>query len=246
LYYVCNYNSNYDLLIYSTYRGNCSFRKFAPAPIIQPYYCFQSGIVSSCPAYFHDWKLNRDCEKSPSAWVYHTNGVYRNAFCAICNLGDDILSAQVEGVPGKGLLQSNYTYRILDIIYDYEWDRPITISNTLTTVVRLNANTRECCISTTCYNITYLSTWGTIPTRDAYLWLPFNTSYTDESSLHHAFTESVDISTLCLGIGDPFRIPIGAAVEGQVNFSLHTILPESHSKFTRPLNHDVKVESTPR
>ncbi|KAF6022021.1 hypothetical protein EB796_019668 [Bugula neritina] len=150
--------------------------------MIQPYYCFQSGIVSSCPAYFDDWKLIRDCEKSPTAWVYHTNGVYRNAFCAICNLGDDILSAQVEGVPGKGLLQSNYTYRILDIIYDYEWDRPITV-------------------------------------RDAYLWLPFNTSYTDESSLHHAFTESVDISTLCLGIGDPFRIPIGAAVEGQVNFS---------------------------
>ena len=56
--------------------------------------------------------MDTDCTQGISSWVYHNNVVFRNAFCAICNLGDAILSANVFGlseVDSSQNLTSNLT-----------------------------------------------------------------------------------------------------------------------------------------
>ena len=84
-----------QLCIYPYFRTNCSFRNYVPNNEKHAYRCYTSGIVSECPDYFADWKLNQDCTQGQVSWVYHGSKVYRNAFCAICNLGDEIVNTDV-------------------------------------------------------------------------------------------------------------------------------------------------------
>ena len=90
--------------MFCSHSDHCRLVGFQPpkkdAKILHPYSCFREGIISTCPSQFSDWKLREHCEEGDNSWVYHTdkNGklrTYRNSYCAVCNLGDEIRNASI-------------------------------------------------------------------------------------------------------------------------------------------------------
>ena len=52
-------------------------------------------IISSCPPKYNDWTLSESCKRSSTNFIYYGNKVFKNFYCAICHLGDDLEYAYV-------------------------------------------------------------------------------------------------------------------------------------------------------
>ena len=56
------------------------------------------GFISTCPPHLSDWAIANDCKTGPVSTVFYKNSTYRNSYCAICNLGDEVIDTTLAGV----------------------------------------------------------------------------------------------------------------------------------------------------
>ena len=79
------------------------------------YHVCDTGFISTCPSYFDDWVISKDCESGPVSVVYYGDLTYRNSYCAICNLGDAILNSTLIGnLPTN----QDLTHNEVDFVYE--------------------------------------------------------------------------------------------------------------------------------
>lgn len=200
--YVCTIPELNAHLFYC--RKSCAFRAYT-LPRNQTYWCLQRAVVSTCPEYFSTWKLHRDCEQSPSSWVYHNKTVYRNMYCAVCNLGDAIVEANIEGFNGDFSFKDKFTKAVFE-----EW-RPGNTSS-YQELVHVDVNSNECCVKGVCLHNSQIL-WGAVIAGTMSRALPFNISLQDGiTSLNGSF-QSTDLKLdyFCSATPSPSRGPIGAA-----------------------------------
>ena len=62
-------------------RGSCKLKGYIPS---NQYRC-PLEVISTCPDYFLDWKINDKCENGRIEYVRDTSRIYRNWACASCN-----------------------------------------------------------------------------------------------------------------------------------------------------------------
>ena len=58
-------------------------------------------IISSCPPKYNDWTLSENCKSSSTIFIYYGNRIFKNFYCAICHLGDNLKDVHL--TPPKGL-----------------------------------------------------------------------------------------------------------------------------------------------
>ncbi|XP_067947983.1 uncharacterized protein [Watersipora subatra] len=84
---------------FGKHRGRCKFKEYAPPEgnELFRYSCSTDfkKPVSSCPEAYRGWKLRTDCKKQPTALVYGKEKAFKNIYCAICNLGDELQFAEL-------------------------------------------------------------------------------------------------------------------------------------------------------
>lgn len=119
---------------------DCELTRYAPpSGTSWPYPCMYVGVISTCPTHFDNWKLKSDCESGDNSWVYYretrpdpniidpgqkVSAVYKNSYCAICNMDDNITDASIERrkhygrIPFWGqagvLFSARVTFKFLD------------------------------------------------------------------------------------------------------------------------------------
>ena len=148
-----------------------------------------TGIVSECPDYFSGWKISEDCAQGPVSWVNSKGAEYRNSYCAICNLGDQIIDASF-------------------MHHNDDWYSQIYLEITAPTAVNLGAVTldmtnNECCWDGDCQKNSRLSSamsqWGSVAGRDSNhcLKLPFDSTCSSDFDLSDIGQTVTEFDYLC-------------------------------------------------
>lgn len=83
-------------LIYCS--GACTFQAFTPPDedtgLFYP--CdLERDLINTCPPSYSDWRLSELCVIAATSFLYTDTHIFRNAYCAICHLGDSISSADI-------------------------------------------------------------------------------------------------------------------------------------------------------
>ena len=194
----------------TSFREMCSFQEYIPEDNTPGYRCLTEGIVSQCPTYFDNWKLKSDCVNGQSSWVYYRDAVFKNAYCAICNLGDDILKADVTR---DELMHDKYFQRYNIVILD--------LSN------------HECCNRDNCKQNTrgssLSSPWGSISTNSSNhcMRVPFSTECSNPDS-NSFYSRNMRFSFLCSStdLDQPARGDAGTpGIDGQPETNILTRAP---------------------
>ena len=152
--------------------------------------------MSSCPSYFKNWKLSRDCKEAVSSWIYYNDTIYRNSFCAICNLGDEITQSSTEGISDTDPLMR-------DLVRDYlQYVLPEPIWEDIGRV-ELDVNSNTCSYYYQTTNSSY-ETWESINVDQTCVKLPFNTNCTNSSSWFGTFpSTNLYTGSLCSELPEP-------------------------------------------
>lgn len=175
------------------FRDTCDLASFLPPAGVTHYWCYKN-LISDCPPEFEDWRVGRQCREGVSSWVYYGNDtVYRNSYCAICNLGDEIIKTRLEQLEDVvGSIRWLYGY-----VIKYEKDIIVAKEKSQRKLdVDLNNNT--CCTNGFCnfYDIRDNNDWGEIGAYNQCLSLPFNRTCSSDFSQEY---QSINLSytSLC-------------------------------------------------
>ena len=123
--------------------------------------------MSSCPPYFKNWKLSRDCKEAVSSWIYYNDTIYRNSYCAICHLGDEIIKSSTRAL-------STVFPLLRESVDDYLQYLPRPTGYSLGRV-ELDVNSNTCSYVNQSTNSSY-ETWESINVDQTCVKLPFNTN----------------------------------------------------------------------
>ncbi|XP_067948892.1 uncharacterized protein [Watersipora subatra] len=205
---------------------NCRFRGYKHPSTLDgkdPYWCYQQGIISTCPPYYNDWRISKKCKEPISSWVYQNQTIYRNAFCAICNLGDDILMVNVELLEGFVPLSVKFT-NFLSNALDY-------VKDDFTGLIEIDVDQLTCCFQSDC-GPTATGLWGEVNIQTQCKNLPFNTScYNSESWLLSYPSTDLLLQDFCLILPD-FRPPSPGLTPIELGQSPSSIFtPPSYAEF---------------
>ena len=90
------------------------------------YHICDQGFISTCPPHLSDWAIANDCKTGPVSTVFYQNSTYRNSYCAICNLGDEVINTTLLGnYPQNWMLkgaEENFVHRLTE-----KMNRPIAL-----------------------------------------------------------------------------------------------------------------------
>ena len=181
-------------------RESCNFRAYQHPTTedrVEPYWCYQKPIVSSCPSYFMNWKLSRDCKEAVSSWIYYNNTIYRNSYCAICHLGDDIIQSSTEGISPVFHLARELVSNHINIKTSVPTSSHIGL-------VKLDVNSNTCSYNDLNASTSY-KTWDSIGVDQHCFKLPFNTNCNNKNSWSETFPFSnLSTESLCSGLPNPY------------------------------------------
>jgi len=111
------------------FRGECSFDSYTLSLNDSDYFyeCPRERIYKSkCASMYSEWKLSKDCEWGPVSFVYYNNIVFRNYFCAICDVnypleyGETVTSGSLEDLFAESVYVSLRSY-ITTIRLSFNW-----------------------------------------------------------------------------------------------------------------------------
>lgn len=192
---------------------SCRFKSYTPPYQQTDYFypCdFEGGmeLVSSCPELYTSWKLSNDCEESPEFLVYSSFYVYRNSYCAICNLGDFIADADINPPPIPSSLKlAQYIPELTQSDTEY--------------IIRMSYQLKHCCgrcpgeSNEYCTPLTQLHLqWGQIwdVMKNTCFLAPFNTTCNNDTLSTQPYYDSWDVKLqflcpnvnfACTNISDP-------------------------------------------
>lgn len=137
--------------------------------------------------------------------------MYRNAFCVICNLGDEILSVNNERVRILTDGPKHYRFSSLAKVYSdnykYFFQQPVYSE---TGIITIDLNEQECCYGKDClpnnFHNSTASPWGYVKTLSAdsqqnCIRLPFDTSCDDTDA--NTTLSNMSINFFCSGNWTP-------------------------------------------
>ena len=208
-------------------RESCNFRAYQHPTTedrVEPYWCYQKAIVSSCPSYFKNWKLSRDCKEAVSSWIYYNDTIYRNSYCAICHLGDEIIQSSTE------TLSTNSPF-LRKLVYNYLQHSLPQPERSDIGRVELDVNSNTCSYIGRMTNSSY-KTWESINVDQTCVKLPFSTNCANSSSWFGTFpSTSLLTSSLCSEL--PYPLPVHPAGPGSPPqaFPVPNYNPPSYAAF---------------
>lgn len=188
------------ICIFTCRQGDCNFVRFIPNNADQMYTCYNPPIVSSCPQHLATWRVSDDCENKPTSWVVNNKTLYRNAYCAICNLGDKIMEADIDPHGVYNALDGRSAESLYNDLLNRSRDSVI-----------VDVSENKCCYGSDCtqntHSFTEQSPWGKIwfgNSSECLKSLPFDTKC-DDKTFNSLGTESSPITFLCSGVITPLQ-----------------------------------------
>lgn len=124
------------------FKEECHLRSYIPPLLNSSEHLYECALdkeyFDTCPDTYVDWKLKNDCENGATFRVYSHKKIFKNYFCSICNLEDNIEEAKFP--------MSSSPYRL-------------NMSLNLTDSIKISLNNWSCCIScshgVTCNSFNY-------------------------------------------------------------------------------------------
>ena len=150
--------------------------------------------ITSCPEIYSDWQLSKDCERSPTSFVYENNNISENYYCAIWHLADRLQYFTL-------LPSSTYT-NLTEHIADFE-KRFGDSSHTTRFSYETNQCRGKCPLGqqTQCMTLNERnSIWGSLsyPTSQACMAIPFDvTCTTNMTALPSSLRHNQNFEHLC-------------------------------------------------
>ena len=156
-------------------------------------------LVTSCPKEYSQWAISTHCRDSPTSFVSKDHKIFKNFYCAICNLGYIWESA---------LLLPDFLYRITNLSDQIpSLGKRVIVGYVISSIIRLSYQSKQCCrvcdddVGELCYNISINNNlWGNILVVEhgGCISAPFNTTCsTNFTILPSTLEHNMDVEFLC-------------------------------------------------
>ena len=186
----------YDLC----YRGSCSFEAYSPPEQRNDFFypcLINYDLVTSCPKEYSQWAISTHCRDSPTSFVFEYGKIFKNFYCAICNLGDLLEITSI--LPYSLYLTTNLSDTIPSL------GKPGNSGSS--SIIRLSYQSKQCCgvcdddVEERCYNISITNNlWGNMLAVEhgGCISAPFNaTCSTNLTTLPSTLEHNMDVEFLC-------------------------------------------------